>query len=304
MQPVEWALLLALALVWGGSFFFIGVAVREMPPLSLVFVRLASAAITLHMISLFAGQRYALNPRLFGSFAALALITSVMPFSLISWGQTHIASGLASILNATTPLFTLIVAHYLTHDEKMTPARVVGLVLGFSGIVTMIGTDAMQGLGGDVLGQLAVCCAALCYAFGGVIGRRFQRYGLSSLQLATGLFTAATALQLPVALVVDQPWNLAVPGWQAWAAVIALGVISTGVAYIIYFRVLATAGAVNIMLVTFLVPVTAILLGATILNEVLYQKHFAGMALIGLGLIVIDGRVIARLRRKRCDTSY
>lgn len=298
MQPIEWALLLALSFMWGGSFFFISVAVKELPPLTLVVLRLGFAAVTLHLVSLVIGQRARLNLKVFAALGVLALVTNVIPFSLISWGQTHIASGLASILNATTPLFTLIVAHYLTHDEKMTPARVSGLLVGFTGIVIMIGTDALKGLGSNVLGQLAVVCAAVCYAFGGVIARRFQRLGLSPLQFSTGLFTAATVLQLPLALIVDQPWNIPTPGPQAWGAVITLGVMSTAIAYIIYFRVLATAGVVNIMLVTFLVPVTAILLGSTLLDEVLYPKHFAGMALIGLGLMLIDGRVFVWMRRR------
>ena len=297
MQPTEWAMLLTLSVLWGGSFFFIGVAVREFPPFTLVLLRLTFAALTLHAISAVFGQRMRLGWKLFGAYTGLAVINNAMPFCLISWGQLHIASGLAAILNATTPLFGLVVAHYLTHDEKMTPAKVVGLIVGFAGIVVMIGLDALRGLGINVLAQLAVIAAAVCYAFGGVLSRRLQVFGLTSLQASTGLFTAGALVQLPAALIVDQPWTLPMPGWHAWAALITLGVISTGVAYIMYFRVLATAGAVNIMLVTFLVPVTSILLGISFLDETLHARELAGMALIGFGLMIIDGRTWKWLRR-------
>lgn len=297
MRAGEWGLLLALALIWGFSFFFIGVAVRSLPPLSVVILRVGFAALALIAVMLVARQGFALTPRVGAGLLLLGLLNNALPFSLIVWGQTHIASGLASILNATTPLFTLIVAHFLTHDEKMSRNRVIGLLIGFAGIVIMIGTDALRGIGGHVLGQLAVCAAALSYALGGVSARIFKGLGLTPLQLSAGTMTAATVLMTPWVLVVDRPWTLAMPGWPAWAAILGLSLLCTALAYIIYFRILASAGAVNIMLVTFLVPVTAIMLGAVFLNEVLAPKHFAGMGLIGLGLVAIDGRVFARPRR-------
>lgn len=298
MRAGEWGMLFALALIWGFSFFFIGVAVKGLPPFSVVFLRVGFAAITLMIVVLAAGQRFVLNVEVVAALAILGFLNNVLPFSLIVWGQTHIASGLASILNATTPLFTLIAAHYFTHDEKMTRQRIVGLVIGFTGIIIMIGTDALKGLGGHVLGQLAVCAAAMSYALGGVTGRRLQRLGLTPLQLSAGTMTAATLMLMPVVLLIDRPWNLPVPGWQVWGAILGLSLMCTALAYILYFRVLATAGAVNIMLVTFMVPPTAIMLGAVFLHEQLAPKHFAGMVLIGLGLLAIDGRVIAWLGRR------
>jgi len=207
------------------------------------------------------------------------------------WGTAHIASGLASILNASAPLWALVVMHFLTHDEKTTRPRVIGVAVGFAGIIYMVGTDALSELGTEVLAQLAVLGSALCYAPGSALGRRLQHLEMKPLVFAGGQFTAATALMLPATLFVDRPWLLEMPGWDVTGAVAGLAVLSTAVAYIIYFRVLSSAGAVNILLVTFLVPVTAILLGALILGERLAPSHFAGMALIGVGLSIIDGRL-------------
>jgi len=303
MRAGEWGLLFALALIWGFSFFFIGVSVKAIPPFSVVVLRVGFAALALLGVMLASGQGFALTGKAAAVLILLGFLNNAFPFSLIVWGQTHISSGLASILNAITPMFTLIVAHFLTHDEKMTRQRVVGLLVGFAGIVIMIGTDALKGLGGHVLGQLAVCVAAFSYALGGVSGRRFQGLGLTPLQLSAGTMTAATLMLVPLVLVVDRPWNLPVPGWHVWGAILGLSLMCTALAYIIYFRILATAGAVNIMLVTFMVPVTAIMLGAVFLDEQLAPKHFAGMGLIGLGLLAIDGRLVDWLRSRTGTTA-
>jgi drug/metabolite transporter (DMT)-like permease len=300
MDRGEWAMLLTLALLWGGSFFFIGVAVRELPPLTLVLLRLSIAALVLHAVVRATGIPLPrIGPGL-APYFALGLVMCALPFSLISWGQTRIASGLASILNATTPLFTLVLAHFLTTDERLTPARVLAVTLGIAGIVVMIGADALRSAGREVLAQFAVLGAATSYAIAGVAGRRVQGTGgLTPLALATVSLTCAALLALPVALMVEQPWRLPMPGAAAWASVLGLGVISTAFAYILYFRLLATAGAVNLTLVTFLVPVTSILLGTLVLDERLAPNQFAGMALIACGLLAIDGRIIRRLKPLR-----
>jgi drug/metabolite transporter (DMT)-like permease len=223
------------------------------------------------------------------------LLNNVVPFCLIVWGQTRIASGLAAILTATTPLATVLVAHVLTADEKLTGRRVAGVLVGLAGVVVMIGPDALAGLGANVLAQLAVLGAAVSYAFAGIYGRRFKALGVSPIQTAAGQVTASTVMLLPIALLVDQPWTLALPGLQVWAAILGIAVLSTAFGYVLYFRILATAGATNVLLVTFLNPVTAILLGTVVLGERLELRHGLGMALIGLGLAAIDGRLFARL---------
>jgi drug/metabolite transporter (DMT)-like permease len=297
MSLGDWARIAILSIIWGGSFFFIGVAVNGLPPFTIVGLRVGIAALALHVIVRATGQRMPLNRETWVAFFGMGFLNNLLPFCLIVWGQTRIASGLASILNATTPLFAIIVTHLLTEDEKMTPNRLGGVLIGLSGVVMIIGTDALKGMGADVLAQFAVLGAAICYSLAGVFGRRFRRLGVSPLITATGQVSASTVMLLPLAILADRPWQLPVPGIEIWGAIIGLALISTAFAYIIFFRVLASAGVTNIMLVTFLIPVSAILLGVTFLGEHLQVKHLVGMGLIGLGLAAIDGRILGIMRK-------
>jgi drug/metabolite transporter (DMT)-like permease len=292
-------MLLVLALPWGGSFFFNGVAVRELPSFTLVWLRVAVAAITLLLLLSALGQRMPTGRPVWAAFFGMGLLNNVVPFALIVWGQHHIASGLASILNATTPLFTVLVADRLTPDEKVTPLKAAGVAVGFAGAVVMIGPDSLSGLGANVLAELACLAAALSYAFAGVFGRRFRRMGVAPMATAAGQVSASTVMLLPVMLLVDQPWTLEPPHAATWAAVLGVGLLSTALGYVLYFRILAAAGATNLMLVTFLIPVSAILLGSLVLGETLLPRHFLGMALIGMGLACIDGRLPRLILRRR-----
>jgi drug/metabolite transporter (DMT)-like permease len=293
----EWAMLLALAVLWGGSFFFNGVAARELPSFTLVWLRVTIAAVALLLVLRARGERLPVDRRFWPAFLGMGLLNNVVPFALIVWGQHHIASGLASILNATTPLFTVLVANWLTADEKLTGLKAAGAAVGFIGVVAMIGPAALAGLGTGVLAQLACLAGALSYAFAGIYGRRFRRMGIAPIPTAAGQVSASAILLLPAMLLVDHPWQLAPPHLATWAAVLGVGLLSTALAYVLYFRILAAAGATNLLLVTFLIPVTAILLGALVLGETLQQRQFLGMALIGAGLACIDGRLPRRLWR-------
>jgi drug/metabolite transporter (DMT)-like permease len=299
MSAREWALLIALSLLWGGSFLFNGILVRELPTLTIVALRVALAAIALWTIVRISGHAVPKSREVWLAFLGMGVLNNIIPFSLIVWGQTHIASGLASILNATTPLFAVIAAHLLTQDEKMTGSRLIGVLVGFAGVALMIGPSVLSDLGTNVLAQLAVLGGAVSYAIAGIFGRRFRRMGLPPLLPAAGQVTTSAALMLPVALIVDRPWTLAMPSAEAWMALFGLAFLATALAYVIFFRILATAGATNLMLVTFLIPVSAILLGALVLGEVLAPKHFAGMALIAVGLAAIDGRLLRFVMEKR-----
>lgn len=296
MGLAEWLLLLALSVLWGGSFLFIGIAVKELPPLTIVTLRVALAALALLVVVQVLGRGMPREPAAWRAFLGMGLLNNLVPFCLIVWGQTQIASGLASILNATTPLFGVVVAHLMTADEKMTGNRLAGVLFGLAGVAVMVGPAALAGLGDRLLPQLAILGAALSYAFAGVFGRRFRALGLQPLQTAAGQVSASTLMLAPVALIVERPWTLPMPGAATLAAVLALALLSTALAYILFFRILATAGATNLMLVTFLIPVSAILLGALVLGEVPQMRQFAGMALIGAGLLAIDGRVAALWR--------
>lgn len=296
MTALEWGMLLALSVLWGGSFFFNGVAVKELPTLSVVVARVGLAAVILLLALRFLGSGMPTDRRTWVAFFGMGLLNNALPFSLIVWGQGHIASGVASILNATTPLFTVVVAHWLTQDEKMTGGRLAGVIAGLAGVTVMIGGEALASLGVSVLAQLACLGAAVSYAFAGVFGRRFKAMGVTPMQTAAGQVTASTVLLLPLMLVVDRPWALPPPGTAAVLAIVGVAALSTALAYILYFRILATAGATNLLLVTFLIPVTAILLGVLVLGESLQPKHGLGMALIGLGLAAIDGRPLRAVR--------
>jgi drug/metabolite transporter (DMT)-like permease len=292
----EWAMLVALAVAWGGSFFFNGVAVTELPSFTLVWLRVTLAAVTLLLVLRLLGHQMPQERRVWASFFGMGLLNNVLPFVLIVWGQHRIPSGLASILNATTPLFTVLVAHFLTADEKLNPLKAAGVGVGFVGAAVMIGPAALSGIGTDVLAQLACLAAALSYAFAGIFGRRFRRMGVAPLATAAGQVSASALMLFPIVLVVDRPWELALPHAATWGAVFGVALISTALAYVLYFRILAAAGATNLLLVTFLIPVTAILLGAFVLSETLLLRHFLGMGLIGVGLALIDGRLL-KLRR-------
>ena len=296
MRAVDWALLLGLGMLWGGSFFFAAVALAELPPLTIVLSRVGIAAIVLWLLLPLLRQKMPRDGASWRAFAVMGAINNAVPFSLIVWGQSHIASGLAAILNAMTPLFTVVLAHLLTGDERMNAGKLAGVLFGLLGVVVVVGPDALSGFGTGVLSQLACLAAALCYACAGLYGRRFRRMGLTPLATAAGQVTAAAAMLLPIVLFRDRPWLLPLPGVATGGAVLGSALLCTALGYVVYFRLLASAGATNLLLVTFLIPASAVLLGALVLGEQLAARHFAGMALIALGLAAIDGRLAARLQ--------
>lgn len=296
MGPLEWVLLVALSVLWGGSFFFVGVAVEELGPLTIVALRVGLAALALNALVILLGQRMPADPSLWVAFLGMGLLNNVIPFTLIAWGQGHITSGLASILNATTPFFTIMVAHFLTRDEPFTLDRIIGVVIGFAGVAYMLGAEVHEGAAHRSWAQVTVLAGALSYAFAGVFGRRLRTLGCSPLLTACGQVTASALVLTPLALSVERFWQQPWPGLETWSAVFGLALFSTALAYLLYFRLLATAGATNLLLVTFLIPASAILLGTLFLGERLELRHLAGMGLIGLGLAAIDGRPLRRIR--------
>ncbi len=299
MTLTEWAILLCLSLLWGGSFFFNAVAVRELPVFTVVVGRVVVAAVLMLVLLGAIGQKLPSGRRIWTAFFVIGLINNAIPFSLIVGGQQHIGAGVASILNAATPLFTVLFAHFLTTDEKMTGNRLIGVLIGFLGVAVMVGIDAVQDLGSHVMAQLMCLSATVSYALASIYGRRFRTMGVAPLVTATGQVVTASILMAPVMLVVDRPWELPMPSLAALGAVGGLALLSTALAYVLFFRLLASAGASNLALVTFLVPVSAILLGFLFLGEVLLPRHMAGMALIGLGLAAIDGRPWRALAGRR-----
>lgn len=296
MSLRDWSLLIALSILWGGSFFFVRVALDGVPPLTLVLARVMIASAVLLLLLRATGEAMPRRRDVWLTLAAMALLNNIIPFSLIFWGQTAIPAGLAAILNATTPLFTVIVMHLFTTDDRATPGKAFGVALGFAGVVVLVG-PAITGALDTPLWALAAClAAALSYAFSGLWGRRIKPLGLTPTFTAWAQLTVTSLVMTPVVALVDRPWALAMPGLPAIAAVVALAVLSTALAYIIFFRILASAGPSNLLLVTFLIPVSAILLASLFLGERLAWTHFAGMGLIGLGLAAIDGRLWRAVR--------
>ncbi len=293
MNGRDWSILLLLSVLWGGSFFFLELALRELPPITIMLLRVALGVIPLLILLRFRHEVLPASKRIWGMFLILGLLNNALPFVLYAYAQLRIESGLASILNATTPLWGVLVAHAFTRDERATSGKIASVLLGFSGVAVMIGTGAT--LEGEAFAILMCLGATLSYAVAAVYARRFRPLGIPPLTVATGQLIGATLLLLPLSLLFERPWTLPMPGEVTWWAIIGFALIATSFAYWLYFRLLETAGATNALLVTFLIPVTAILLGALVLGEALEPRHYAGMALIALGLAGIDGRPFRRL---------
>ena len=296
MAGRDWLLLVTLSVLWGGSFFFSEVALGALGPFTVVLGRVGIAAVALVGFVYLSGRRMPGTPGLWGAFLVMGALNNLIPFSLIVWGQVTIDSGLASILNATTPLFAVLLAHFLTRKERMTRNRALGVLLDLGGVAVLIGPGVLGALGAQGWAQLAVLGAAFSYACAGIYGRRFK--GLPPAVAAAGMVSASAVMTLPIALVVERPWTLN-PGAVTWGAMLGLSLLSTALAYVIYFRSLAAAGATNRLLVTFLIPVSALTLGTLVLGERPDAAAFAGMALIFAGLAAVDGRLLGIIRAGR-----
>jgi len=291
MSPYIWFLLVFLALIWGGTFFFARIAVVEIPPLTLVLARVTLAAIALNLVLFWAAGGLVHSLQLWRQFAIMGLLNNAIPFSLLFYGQQELGAGLASIINALTPIWSLLIAHVATTDERLSPAKVFGVLAGFLGVGVMLGGAAFDGLEATVWAIIAVIGTTVSYGIASVFGRVFAK--IPPLETSRGQLTMSSLMILPIALFFDQPWQLPMPSIQATSAVIFLALVGTAFAYILYFRILASAGAVNISLVTLLVPVSAIILGMVFLGEVLLPRHAIGLAFILAGLLAIDGRPIS-----------
>lgn len=289
MDLKTWAMLLTLGLIWGGSFFFARVAVVHIPPMTLVLFRVVLAAAALHLaFGRMTGFYQTLLSRA-PELLLLGIINNAIPFTLIFAGQTVIGAGLASIFNATTPLWTVLIAQMVSEDEKITPAKLAGCALGLAGTVLLIGPAALDHTDTPLWPMLAIIGAAISYGCAANWGKRFR--GVPPRIVATGQLTAASLVMLPLALFVDRPWQLPAPPTNALLATIALALLSTAFAYVLFFRILARAGATGTSLVTLLVPPAAILLGVLFLGENLSITEFGGLALIAVGLLTLDNRL-------------
>lgn len=279
----DWLWLLTLSLLWGGSFILVELALAGLPALTVVWGRVAGAAALLALWLRLTGLAFPAR-RHWPALAVMGLLNNAAPFTLFVLAQGRIEGALAAIVNATTPLWTVLVAHAFTSDERLTPAKTAALALGFAGVLIMTGGAA----GGEAQAISACLGAALCYGLAGVWGRRFRATDLVPAQVAVGMLTASTLMLTPVWALLDRPLGLNWPGLSPLAALAALSILSTALAYLIYFRLLARAGATFLSLVTFLIPASALAMGVGFLGERLEARHLAGLALILAGLAAME----------------
>jgi drug/metabolite transporter (DMT)-like permease len=293
LSPRAWAELLLLSFIWGGSFLAIHVALQEVPVLTAVAHRVGWAALVLWVYVALRRLPVPRSPRIWGAFLVMGVLNNVIPFTLMAWGQLHIETGLTSILNATTAIFGVLVAAAVFKDERLTPRRAIGVLIGFIGVATAVGLENLAALDLRSLAQLAVLAGTLSYAFAGSWARAMLG-GLTPQVAAAGMLTGSSLVMIPLARLIDGPFDLSFQpqtiiaiGYYAFAA--------TAVAYLLYYRVLAMAGSGNLMLCTLLVAPVAIVMGALTLGETLRPQAFAGFALLALGLMILDGRIYSRL---------
>ncbi|OIQ38637.1 MAG: EamA family transporter [Roseobacter sp. MedPE-SWde] len=295
-------LLAALALVWGGSFFFAEVALSQLPPLTITLFRVGLALPVLFLVVRIKGIQIPGGARIWGAYLGMGALNNALPFSLIFWGQTQIESGLASILNGTTAMFGAVMAGILLRDEPLTSQKLIGAALGFLGVAVIMGPSTLTSFDPRNLAQLAVLAAAFSYALASVWGKLFLA-GQPPLMNALGMVVGSTVLMLPLVFYVEGMPRLDLSA-EVWCALIGIAVLSTALAYLMYFDILRRAGSANLMLVTLLIPPVAVGLGVGFLGETLSREAFLGFLVIGLGLVVTDGRlfkVIANRRHRPAD---
>ena len=287
LTSTEWALLLFLSVLWGAGYLFGQIALAELSPFAIAFLRVALATMALLAVGLFAGQTFRLSWKVGALYLALGALGVLVPSILMLWSQARIGAGLTSLLGATSPLFTVVIAHFLTSDEKMTLLRLGGMAVALVG-VALATRPVAEGAGESILAELAVLAAAFCQAYAAVLARRCE--ASSPLELATGQLAGATLLSLPILLVVEGPPMLSQLSVETVLALLALALLTTALGYLIFFRLLVRAGAANVALISLLVPVTALFLAAVALGEELSWSVLAGAVLILAGLVTFGAR--------------
>jgi drug/metabolite transporter (DMT)-like permease len=289
MGATEWALIVLHSTMWGSAFFFGAIAIKEISPLTITAFRLIPACLIVAVACMFAGNRIPAKWHFWQRMLVLGFVNNMAPMLLILWAQHQVAGGVAAVFNATAPLFAVILAHFATADEKMSWRKIAGILAGVAGVSVLVGTDVTSGTTGDVLAKIALLGAACLYAISGVFARSSSHE--PPFVIAFGQMFSAMLLAMPLALIVDRPWMTAMPSQTAVAAVLAMGVFGSAFAALLYFTVLRRAGATNTLLVTLLLPLTPIILGTLFLGETFGPREMAGAALIGIALVILDGRL-------------
>ncbi len=291
-----WTELLLLSVIWGGSFLAVRLALNEIGPLTTVAHRVFWGALILWIVIFLRRMPLPRDPKLWASLLVMGALNNVIPFNLLAWGQLHIETGLTSILNSTTAIFGILVAAAVFADERLTMRRFVGVSIGFAGAAIAIGPGALSNFDLRSLAQLAVLGATLSYAFASAWGRA-RLSGLSPQVAAAGMLTGSAIFMVPLAWIAEGPFRFDLMP-VTWGAIAFIAGIATAIAYLLYYRVLAMAGSGNLMLCTLLIPPVAIVLGTVVLGETLAPEAYGGFALLAIGMIVLDGRVLRAARKK------
>ena len=293
--------LLLLGLIWGSSFLLIKLAVEDIPPFTLALVRVVLAAASLYVVMRLRGMRMPSVGPIWGIYLLMGLLNGAIPYVLISAGEIYIDSGLAAILNATMPIFTILMAHFLIEDERLTWLRFAGVVVGLAGVVVLVGPEALHGFGAHFWAQMAVVGASVSYASAAIMGRRYLKKH-PAIVSAAGQFIGGTILLVPLSLLLDHPWKLN-PSWTAIVSLLTLSFLGTAVAYLLYYYLIKNAGATYTSLVTYLLPVMGVIWGVSLLGEGVQWRALLAMALILIGIACTSGKWLARMRLRRTSAG-
>jgi len=288
----EWGLILLQSMLWGSSYFFVAMVQGQLPVFSVTAFRsLPAAAVLLLVVVVFLGYRLPAQLSQWALFLKFAVINTYIPHLLVVWAQSRATGGMAAIFNATAPVFGIFLAHLLTHDEKLSGHKLAGILVGVMGVVILVGADFGMGSGLDILAKLALLAAPLCYVSANIYARHHlsehHPFVIAVMQMLCSMIVA-----IPIALVIDQPWNSPPPSMQALVALAGMGILGSGLSSLCHFTVLRRAGVTNASLVTLIMPLTPIFLGGLFLGERLTQRDILGASVIAAALILIDGRVL------------
>jgi drug/metabolite transporter (DMT)-like permease len=293
MGSFEWLMMLACAFCWGSAYIFNKVAIAELPSLTITASRLLLAALLLQLLCRMRGIQLPWSGRAWAPFFVYTIFSNVAPFLFVLHGQKETAAGLAAVIGSSTPLFVILLAHVWTHDEKLRGRKIVGVLVGLVGVAVVIGSEALS-FDGPMIAKGSLLVASMLYAIGAIFAKRLTRY--EPMALAAMQMTAGFIVALPLALLIDLPWQLPMPSSMAMGAIAGTAVIGSSLAAITYFHVLRRAGATNAMLVTLLVPITPIVLGALLFGERLQAREILGGLIVAAALVIIDGRFAAYLK--------
>lgn len=293
---MEYLYLVLLGSIWGASYLFIKLGGEHVTPLTLVAMRTTIAGVVLFLAMAARREKLPqLNAPIWRWLAVMGVLNSVIPYSLITWGEVYVSSGLAAILVGAMPIFTVLLAHWMTHDEKMTPRKILGVAVGFFGVVILFLPDFLNAAEANLMGGLAIIAAAVSYALAAIYARRHFK-GQSHVTVTFGQMVMASSILIPASLLLEHPWTLT-PTPLALGAIATLAILGTAIAYLMYYWLIANVGATRTSLVTYISPVIAVFLGVVFLQEYLQWTTIAGLVLIIAGVGLVTNLQFGRTRK-------